>query len=330
MRSFKWLSTMGAFALCLSAHSPALSQDSIPIFPLIDFEAMVIRSNLGPIGYPYADNGEVNNDSVTFGNSMLTTFEYHEDPDSMKWVPGRMGDSTTKAYKMGYRLGTVRLGCGLNCTYPPHVGVAVSFSETYDPLDLTGATHVTFWAKGDDSLTLNVSIGMRDTTPRPAGYSQVFVIDTTWKKYSIQLAASTDFKLPDWVTSFPFEAARANGIGFSINKDANPVHADNALYLDDIEIVNWVYTPYMEPVGISSQSDKTQRADGLRARISGNQALVRLPAAFLGKSGVVEALDATGRKVGRAAFGPQALDVSMAILGASAKSAGLYIRVLSK
>lgn len=328
MRIFKLLPTLGFSAFCLLAQAPALSQDTIPIYPMIDFEGMQLMSAPGNYGGTYADNNEFANDSITPGNSILTTFAAHDSLDSVQFVPGRRAESNY-AFKLGYRLGTVKLGCGGECTYAPHVGLNVGFSA-FEPLDLTGATHITFWAKGKDSLTMSVGIGMRDTVVSNANYSQRFVIDTTWKKYSIELKASSVFKLPEWVTPKPFVAARANSIGFSINKDDNPTRPDNALFLDDIEIVNWIYTAYVEPVGISDQSRKAQRADGLRARISGNMALVRLPASFLGKSGVIEALDATGRNVARATFGPQAMDVSFNVPAASAKSAGLYFRAISK
>jgi hypothetical protein len=329
MSSFKLLPTMAFSALCLLAQSPALSQDSIPIFPIVTFESQQVQSTLSNYGGAYTDSTEKANDTITRGNSLLTTFATHEDPDSVQWVPGR-NEESFYAYKLGYQLGTVRLGCGGTCTYGPHVGLAIGFSQQWDPLDLTGATHVTFWAKADDSLTMDVSIGMRDTVTSPASYAQRFIIDTTWKKYSIELKASTVFKLPEWVAPQPFEVARANAIGFSISKDNNAAHPDNALYLDDVEIVNWVYTPFVDPVGISNESLMARRTNGLRARITGNVALVRLPAAFLGKSGAIVALDATGRIIGRAAFGPQAMDVSFKVPAASAKSAGLYFRAISK
>lgn len=328
MSRFKFLPTLGFSALCLLAHSKALSQDSIPIFPIITFDNMQLQSTLNNYGGAYTDVNEMANDSVTYGNSLLTTFPVHDDSDSVQWVPGR-NDTAMLAYKMGYRLGTVRLGCGGTCTYGPHVGLSIGFSHDYDPLDLTGATHVTFWAKADDSVIINVSIGMRDTVAPPASYSQYFKIGTAWKKYSIELKASTVFKLPDWTTQYPFDVSRANAIGFSISKDDNPTQTDNALYLDDVEIVNWVYTSYVDPTGISTNR-KALRNDGLHARITGNVALVRLPSAFLGKTGVIEAMDVTGRKVGSAAFGPQALDVSMKVPGSSSKSAGLYFRAISK
>ncbi|MEO6095280.1 MAG: hypothetical protein ABIW76_06280 [Fibrobacteria bacterium] len=327
MSSFKILQSLAFSAICLLAQSPALSQTSIPIFPIVDFESQQVQSTLSNYGGSYADNGEFALDSITPGNSRLTTFATHEDPDSMQWVPGRR-DSSLWAFKLGYQLGTVKLGCGGTCTYEPHVGLAQGFSSEYDPLDLTGATHVTFWAKGDFALTVDVSIGMRDSVAARASYSQKFVIDTTWKKYSIELKASPEFKLPTYVTPVPFVAAKANSVGFSISKDNNPTQADNALYLDDIEIVNWVYTPYVDPAGISDRNGKSQRNSGLRARISGDVAFVQVPAAFFGKTGVIEAMDARGRKVGRAAFGPQAMDVSLKVPGASAKSAGLYFRAL--
>lgn len=327
MRIFKLLPTMGFSAFCLFAQSPALSQDSIPIFMMVDFEMNQVQSTLGAYGGTYTDNSEMANDSVTYGNSLVTTTAFHDDPDSMLWVPGYREGSFT-AMQLGYQLGTVRLGCGKDCTYGPHVGLALSFSQEFDPYDLTGATHLTFWAKGRDSLTVNVSVGMRDTVPNPASYSQKFLIDTAWKKYTIELKASEVFTLPNWVTQVPFVVARANAVGFSISKDENPDHPDNALYLDDIEIVNWVSTP---ATGIFKQGRRAQKTHGLlQARLTGDIALVRLPAAFLGKAGMIEALDATGRKVGQAAFGPQALDVSLTVPGASAKSAGLYFRAIAK
>jgi hypothetical protein len=330
MRIFNLLPTLGFSALILAAFSPALSQDSIPIFPIVDFEANQEISTLQAYGGTYTDSNEFSNDSIR-GNSILTTYKVHENPDSLQWVPGYQPLSIT-ALKLGYRLGTVMLGCGTDpvCEYAPHVGFAISFSQTWDPLDLTGATHITFWAKGRDSLTVNVSVGMRDTVENLPRYSQAFKIDTTWKKYSIELKASEVFKLPTWVTQVPFEAARANAISFSINKGENAAHPDNAFFLDDIEIVNWVYTPYVDPTGIFGHGRKAVPLHGLQARFAGDVAFVRVPAALLGKTGMIEALDATGRKVGQAAFGPQALDVSLSVPGASAKSAGLYFRAITK
>ena len=326
MRIFSLLPTLRFSALCLAFVSPVLSQDSIPVYPIVDFESRQIQSTLSEYGGAFADNSEVANDSVTYGNSLLTTFASHEDPDSSLWVPGHREESAS-ALQLGYQLGTVRLGCGKDCTYGPHVGVAVGFSSQFDPIELTGATHITFWAKGRDSLTVNVSVGMRDTVKSPADYSQTFVIDTTWKKYSIKLEPSNVFKLPTWVAPFPFDVVRVNHIAFSISKDENPIHADNALYLDDIEIVNWVLS---YESGIFKPGRNAGQTHGLRARFSGDIALVQVPSAFLGKTGVIEALDATGRKVGQAAFGPQALDVSLTVPGTSAKSAGLYFRAIPR
>lgn len=326
MRIFKLIPTLGLSALCLTAISPAPAQDSIPVFTIVSFESSSMQSTLGVYGGSYADNNEKNNDTVTFGNSLLTTFPYHENTDSTLWVPGYGGESFT-AMQLGYQLGTVMLGCGENCTYAPHVGFAIGFSSEFDPIELTGATHITFWAKGRDSLTVNVSVGMRDTVKSPADYSQRFVIDTTWKKYSIKLEASDDLTLPNWVPQIPFDVVRVNSMAFSISKDLNADHPDNALFLDDIQIVNWVES-YVS--GTFRQGRNAGKARSLQARFTGDIALVRLPAAFLGKSGVIEALDATGRKVGKAGFGPQALDVSLRVPGASSKSAGLYFRAIPK
>ena len=270
----------------------------------------------------YTDSNEFSNDSIR-GNSRLTTFKVHEDLDSSLWVPGR-NEASWAALQLGYQLGTVMLGCGTDCEYAPHVGLALQFSQSFDSLDLTGATHITFWAKGRDSLTVNVSVGLRDSVAAPASYSQTFVIDTTWTKYSIELKASDVFALPSWVTPYEFDVARANSIAFGITKADNPNHPENAFYLDDIEIVNWVYTP---ATGIFKQS-RNSRVHGLQARFTGDIARVRLPSALLGKTGIIEALDVSGRKVGQAAFGPQAMDISFSVPGASAKPAGLYFRAV--
>src|SRR5689334_1951158 len=93
MMSSKYLSTLGVAALCALAQTPALSQDSIPIFPIITFENTQVQSTLNNYGGAFADNGELANDSVTYGNSLLTTFASHEDPDSMQFVPGHDSSS---------------------------------------------------------------------------------------------------------------------------------------------------------------------------------------------------------------------------------------------
>lgn len=312
--------------LGLAVIAPVMSQDSTKVFTIIDFESRQIQSTLSVYGGAFADNSELAPDTVTYGNSMLTTFSGHEDPDSSLWVQGYREESSS-ALQMGYQLGTVRLGCGEDCTYAPHVGIAIGFSPEYDPIELTGATHITFWAKGRDSLTMSVSIGMRDSVTSPADYSQSFTIDTTWKKYSIKLEPSVDFKLPTWVPQIPFDVVRVNSISFGINKDENPNHLDNALFLDDVEIVNWELS-YVS--GIFKHGRNAGQVHGLRARLSGDVAYVRLPSSLFGKSGVIEAMDATGRKIGQTAFGPQAQDVSLTVPGASAKSAGLFFRAIPK
>ncbi len=129
------------------------------------------------------------------------------------------------------------------------------------------------------------------------------------------------------MAAYPFEAARVNSISFSINRDENLGHPDNALFLDDVEIVNWTLS-YVS--GIFKHGRNAAQPRGLKASFVGNNALVRLPAAFVGKTGVIEALDMKGRKIGQAAFGPQALDVSLNLAGSSAKSAGIYFRAITK
>jgi hypothetical protein len=297
------------------------SQEEIPIYKIMDFENMQLQSTLGAYGGTYADNAELANDSVTYGNSVLTTFPLHSEPDSMLWVPGYQESSLT-ALQFGYQLGNVLLGCGGDCTYSPHVGMAFQFAQ--EALDLTGATHLTFWAKALDSVKVNVSVGMRDTVSDLQSYTQQFIIDTTWKQYSIELIASIVFTLPSWAPDRPFVAALANSMSFSINKGDNPDSTGNALFLDDIEIVNWVYTPFV--VNVQQRQKPLLKASRLQVRFSGQQVYARLPVDLRGQTGILEAMDVQGRLLGKSAFGPQASEVSMQ-LNESVKSSGsLFFR----
>ncbi len=314
----------GTGLIAFGAIFPAAiaSQSPVPVFRIIDFESNQVQSILHAYGGTYTDNGETANDSVTSGNSILTTFQFHDDPDSLYWVPG-YSDSSSYAFKLGYQLGTVLLGCGTGCTYPPHVGVNFRFFT--DSMDLSTATHLTFWAKADDSLKVDVTVGMREENPDPR-YSQLFVIDTAWKKYSIELKPSADFALPSWAPERPFNVAAVEAIGFSISKGNNPDTIGNALYIDDIEIVNWEYIP--PDIDVKTRGQALRRgARNLEARIAGGIAYVRIPERLAGRTGIVEAMDAQGRKLGQAAFGPQVSEVGLKLPGAGTSGAGLYFRL---
>lgn len=318
--------SFGSALLAFGAIFPAAvsSQTPVPAYKIYDFENYQLQSKLSAYGGTYTDNGETANDSVTTGNSQLTTFPFHDHLDSVHWVAGHT-DSSLSAFKLGFKLGTVLLGCGENCTYPPHVGVNFPFFS--DSMNLSTATHLTFWAKAEDSLKVEVNVGMREAVPEPR-YSQMFGIDTTWKKYTIELKASTVFALPSWTTARPFNVAQVNAMGFSISKGNNPDTVGNALYIDDIEIVNWEYIPEPE-VNVRGQAFR-RSAGGLQARIAGGIAYVRIPERLAGRTGIVEALDAKGRKLGQAAFGPQVSEVGLKLPGAGTSGAGLYFRLMGE
>lgn len=328
----------------VSAQTDTAATDTAS-YVMTNFDDFQLTTPLFGFWFGYTDrNSKAFPDTLLTGESFLWTwdslgmaplFDSLGMPDSATFPVGYNG-APGRAMKVGYQLGSRRLTCGGTCSYDPYIGFGTGFSTMGDrTLDLSSATTISFWAKAD-SAPLVVGVSVSDTTAAP-DYGQNFTLTKEWKQYRITLAASLEFKQPNYGIKEPFNKKIITGLNFGINKGSNPLIARNAIYVDDITIQNWKYVepPVEEPpvdttTAILPGNASRMGAKGIRVSRSGDLIRFSLPAAYANQEGTVEAVDAMGHVLGRARFGRQAGEVAMRITAAANGSKGVYVRVITK
>lgn len=234
----------------------AVGAGAAPDYVISDFETGQLNTPLNGFWYFFTDRNSATPVDTVFGNSTLSSvdeygFPFYDSlglPDARTFPPGR--DSASRhSLKFAYSLGDRRLSCGTACTYAPYVGFGLGFSTLSDTVDLSTAAGIAFWARAEKApLVLNVSVATRDTTTNAPDYSQRLVIDTAWKRYTIELKASDVFKQPSYGARKPFVSSLVKAMNFGVNRGENDsLLAENALYLDDLVILDW---EYVDPTGV--------------------------------------------------------------------------------
>lgn len=300
-------------------------------YVVTDFESGQLNTPLNGYWYVFTDRNSATPVDTVFGNSVLTSFDEGGFPfyDSLgnpdpRTFPAGHGDGSTRALRFAYQLGDRRLSCGESCTYAPYVGFGLGFSTLADTVDLTGAAGIAFWAKAEKApLVLNVSVGTRDTSTTAPDYSQRFVLDTAWKRCTIELKASEAFKQPAYGPRKPFNPTVVKSMNFGVNRGENDSLPENALHLDDLVILAW---SWVDPTAIPRRPARAGSAPKLALSWAGSLVRIRLPEAWAGKPGQVQAVDAAGRILGRAAFGPAMHEVALDV-GRTARQ-GVRFRIL--
>jgi len=332
----------GAFLLAAAfspvSAAPADTTLDTTDYLLDDFDDQSASTPWWGFWFTFTDRNSKTVDTALMGNSFLTTHDSVSGTplyDSLGfplpegWPRGHTGDSLDYGMRMGYVLGDRPLSCGTNCTYAPYVGLGVGFTTQGGRfLNLRGATHFTFWAKAD-SGTVVVNVAINDTNTASEDYAQRFVIDSTWKKYSVALEASAALKQPEYGGKGPFDKTIITGAIFGINKGDNALRPANGITLDDVTIENWKFVDPIPPPPpedpISVRKRLAGISTGFKATRRGNVLRVRMPSSLAGKTGILEAVNATGKVLGRTGFGPSG-DVEFHVEG---PSQGLYFRVIS-
>jgi hypothetical protein len=309
------------------ADEPADTTDYI----MSDFETASLSTPLWGFWYTFTDVNSATAVDTVMGNSYLTSFDEFGQPlldslfmpDARTFPPG-YSEFSTRALRFAYVLGNRRLSCGDSCTYAPYVGFGIGFSTQAEYLDLTGSPGIAFWAKAESApLVMEVSVATVDTATGAPDYSMRLAVDTTWKRYTIPLAAGPGFAQPDWGPRKPFDITKVKGMGFGINRGTNPDDTANAVLIDDLTILDWIYVEPVDPASV--RQGAAASAMRLAIRREGGRVLVRLPSQYSGRTGEVEAVDASGRVRARQAFGAAMQEVALDFGGAV--PAGLLYRV---
>lgn len=263
-------------------------------FNFADFDDGFNANNAGGSWYYWDDNTGGGNSRILSGD---TAFKPTEFTDS-SLAPGQGG--TPFAARMEFVYGTAKPTCGAGCTYDPEVGLGSDLRLNGDTVgDLTGATHISFWAKASAPLKGRFSVSTADITDY-SFYGSVLDIGTGWKEIKIDLKNPAQFAQPAWATvKTPFNFAKVRGLEFSFSKEVNPALAGGTFYLDGVQIHNWSLPP--DPTSTRPRSVRAApAAPRLLALLPEGGYLVSLPASRL--PGRLDAFAADGKSLAAIPF----------------------------
>lgn len=301
-------------------------------YVMSDFESASLSTPLWGFWYTFTDINSATEVDTIFGNSYLTSFDSLGMPlldslfmpDARTFPPG-YSESSSRSMRFAYVLGDRRLSCGADCTYDPYVGFGTGFTTQFEYLDLTGSPGIAFWAKSEVApVVMEVSVLTVDSVADAPDYSMRVTVDTVWERFVIPLKAGPEFAQPAWGPRKPFDAAKVKGMNFGINRGTNPDHLANAVLVDDVTVLDWVFVDPSVAIRKAAVSP-AQSALRLDIRREGGLVRVRLPERYAGRIGAVEAVDASGRVRARQAFGAAMKEVALDFGGAV--PAGLLYRV---
>lgn len=277
----------GTVALAVAAI-PALGQAP---FVFADFDDGFNANNVGGSWYFWDDSEGGGDSKIVSGDTSFKPTEFGP-PASL----GAGQGGTPYAAKMEFTYGTKKPSCGTGCTYDPEVGLGADMRTGSDTAaDLTGATHISFWVKGSVAMKCRFMAATTDITDY-SFYGTDLAITTEWKEFKIDLKSTTQFSQPSWSTDKkPFNFAKVNGLEFSFSKEVNATLKGGTFFLDGVQIHGW--TLPIDPVAV--RSGRQGAFPRLLAVERDGGYLVSLPKGDAGKAGMVEAVGADGKVLGR-------------------------------
>ena len=325
LASFASLTSFAAICGALSLPSAAAAAPALASTLLADFDDIApTGTSQGGFWYFYDDRPDSGASYITTADS-ASLYRW----DSTTFVPGQGG--TGMAVELGFVMGAKNPVCGAGCTYAPQVGMGTSVAGGVE-IDITGATAISFLAKAKAPIKVLFLVGTSDVKDN-GFYGTLVNITTEWTKYTMPLVAGKDFAQAPWAVKKPFNPAHFINLGWMISKADNPDLTAGAFDLDNIAIEGW------DPLDPSSISSGSGRAESPRIIRNGNRIRVDLGGLMHGKAsqaglkgrnpGMLEAMDARGRTLGRAAYGADALEVELN-LGNRAADGPIYLHVTPK
>jgi hypothetical protein len=186
MKGLRGLSTSRLGLVCAAAV--ALTAMTVKAATIDSCEGGTNQNQFGAYWYFYDDLSDG-------GNSTITGTTH--DPVTQKIVGGcapiaTQGNNGTAGFQMNYTMGTVQATCKdetgavvPNCGYN-FVGIGTMLATEGLTCDIKNATTITFWAKANPVVKLNVEVATSDITDN--GYYRVLIpVGQSWGKYQISL-----------------------------------------------------------------------------------------------------------------------------------------------
>jgi hypothetical protein len=288
-----------------------------------DFNLQTNKNNTEGFWFYVTDKGSGGNSKVTSGDTTMNPpiFSATSFGDNAYGIVGYSG-------RMEFELGTVKPACGAGCTYPNEVTFGTNVEQILDvsPLDITGATAISFWARATPAANISVIFLTKDITDY--SWARAAVPATpVWKRYTANFSGTTGIVFKSTYGQGKDKALTLNkvqGINFAIQKDAtNPTLTKGELLIDDLTIHGW-----KDPnaAGIRELSHASM-SKAVRASAEGKTLRFAVPEAYRNIAGTVAAVDLSGKTVAQAAFVKGQENVSLSLSGHQA--ATVFLRVFT-
>lgn len=245
-----------AFSACVALSIKGVQAQ---VFIAADFEDKTAANK-----FSQASQWSFISDEDSHGTSIITSGDTTGHPsaiDSNSFASPGYGGSKS-CFKLAWKYGATRPHGDAPDTssYDPEVGMVTQiYNESLDVgADFTGATKVSFWAKGEKATKIRLA-ALTTEVADYAFWGDDFSITTAWKQYNLDFSAKT-FTQPEWKSaSVPFNIKRITGFQIVISQANNP-SVTGALYLDDISVTGW--KPKEAPTKLADRTAKARRAMG--------------------------------------------------------------------
>lgn len=160
---------------------------------------------------------------------------------------GGYPDGTGNAAKLQFRFGTTKPGTPPN-TYDNFVNMTAPFAPDDGVINLTGAASISFYAKSDKAMQVEVVLTAANITDY-AYYGTMISVGSNWTKYTVKLTTGTGglTRRPFGVVK-PLDLSQAQGMQWEVNKGKNAGITAGTLWIDNLTIEGYTWVP-AEPRG---------------------------------------------------------------------------------
>lgn len=305
----------GAAATILAPRSSAADSTLVA-----DFELQTNGNRIDGFWFYLDDKGGGGNSKVISGDTTVhpTIFSSASFGEPYSGVVGYSG-------KMEYILGTVKPSCGGTCTYSNEVTFGTNLEPIIGlPLDITGATGISFWAKATPPVKVSIIFLTKDIKDYSWARAEV-AITGEWKRHTANFSGTTGIVFKSTYGTGkdkPLTLSQLESLNFAIQKDSNPGSGQGVLLLDDLVIHGW-----KSPFTAIGNDARASRTKALRAAIGGQSLRFAVPEAYRNLAGTVAAVDLSGKTVARAAFAKGQESVSLDLKQRSTST--VFLRVFT-
>lgn len=153
---------------------------------------------------------------------------------------GGYPDGTGNAAELHFRFGTVKPGTPPD-TYDNNVSMNCPLGADDALLNLTGAQSITFQAKADKALQVEMILPTANITDY-AYYTALIHVGTAWTEYTIKLATGAGgLTRRNFGVNQPLDLAQAQAVGWEVNKGKNGAITEATLWIDDVSIQAYTF-----------------------------------------------------------------------------------------